>query len=150
VGLYSLDSFGHEDMPQSNAGVASKRSCLRCNERKVRCDRNHPCGRCLQAKVECSFPRNKRASRKLNRPPIATILGQLKELEQEVERLRASSVTSDDNLKSIQQSCNGPGQQAPEQVQTADTQASTSGRVSGDKGDRHGQADDRVCHPLKR
>jgi hypothetical protein len=144
VGLSSLLSIGHGEMPQSNAGVISKRSCLRCNERKVRCDRNHPCGRCLQAKVECSFPGNKRAPRKLNRPPIATILGQLKELEQEVERLRTSPDTKEDNLNSIQQSYNGPDQQAPAQVQTPDTQPSTSGRMSRDKGDCRDQTDERV------
>lgn len=145
MGLSSLDSIGYEEMPQSEGGVSSKRSCLRCNERKVRCDRNHPCGRCLQAKAECSFPENKRAPRKLNRPPIATILGQLKELKQEVERLRASSDTNDDSVGSRQQSHSGPDQQAYTQVQTPDTQASTSGRVGRDKRDYCGQAGKRVC-----
>jgi hypothetical protein len=135
-------------MPVSNVGVASKRSCLRCNERKVRCDRNHPCGRCLQAKLECSFPGNKRAPRKLNRPPIATILGQLNELEQEVKRLRASSDTNDDNLNSTQQSYNGSNQRAHTQAQTPDTRPSTSGRLSREKGDCRDQTDERVCQSL--
>lgn len=81
--------------------VPPTRSCLRCHERKVRCDRKHPCGRCVQANAKCSFPENKRAPRKLKRPPIATILGQLKELEQEVERLRATSDDHSDTQVSI-------------------------------------------------
>ncbi|RMZ89503.1 hypothetical protein DV736_g3263, partial [Chaetothyriales sp. CBS 134916] len=40
-------------------------SCLRCFERKVKCDKNHPCGNCIRSNVECHFripsaPRRKR------------------------------------------------------------------------------------------
>lgn len=28
-------------------------SCIRCFERKVKCDKNHPCSGCVRAKVEC-------------------------------------------------------------------------------------------------
>ncbi|KAJ5698010.1 C6 transcription factor [Penicillium macrosclerotiorum] len=113
-------------MPQSKKSVPFKRSCLRCHERKVRCDREHPCSRCLQAKVKCFFPENKRAPRKLKRPPIATILGQIKVLEQEVERLRApSDINNDDST--FRQS-HGISEPIHTQVQTPDTQVSLSGR----------------------
>ncbi|KAJ6084420.1 C6 transcription factor [Penicillium sp. IBT 16267x] len=69
-----------------------KRSCIRCNQRKVGCDRNHPCGRCLESGVECTYPENKkRAPRKLRRPPISEILAYLKKLEKEFEWLRSTS-----------------------------------------------------------
>ncbi|KAL3450331.1 fungal-specific transcription factor domain-containing protein [Aspergillus insuetus] len=78
---------------QENATHCSKRSCIRCSQRKVRCDRAHPCGKCLQAGpgVACVYPGNKRAARKLKRPPIADILAHLKELDAEVQELRSSS-----------------------------------------------------------
>lgn len=71
--------------------AVSKRSCLRCSRRKVRCDRAHPCARCIQASAEseCSYPGSaKRVPRVLNRPPISVIMARLKELEGEVARLR--------------------------------------------------------------
>ncbi|KAI9039639.1 Zn(II)2Cys6 transcription factor [Aspergillus affinis] len=75
--------------PQSEGTDLSKRSCIRCNRRKVRCDRKHPCKQCLQAKAECIHPGNKRAPRKLSRLPIAALRSRLQQLEEEVERLQA-------------------------------------------------------------
>ncbi|KAH2934093.1 hypothetical protein KXW73_004022 [Aspergillus fumigatus] len=68
----------------------SRRSCIRCNQRKVGCDRKQPCSRCLKAGAECIHSGNKRAPRKLKRPPISKILVHLQELEHEVERLRST------------------------------------------------------------
>ncbi|PLB51145.1 hypothetical protein P170DRAFT_161050 [Aspergillus steynii IBT 23096] len=76
--------------PQSEDSEVSKRSCVRCNRRKVRCDRKQPCAQCLQANAECIHPGNKRAPRKLNRPPIAALRTRLQQLEEEVERLQAA------------------------------------------------------------
>jgi hypothetical protein len=30
-------------------------SCLRCFERKVKCDKSHPCANCVKSNVECIF-----------------------------------------------------------------------------------------------
>lgn len=43
-------------------------SCLRCFERKVKCDKNHPCNNCVKSNVECNFripsaPRRKKKKR---------------------------------------------------------------------------------------
>ncbi|RAH79643.1 putative C6 transcription factor [Aspergillus japonicus CBS 114.51] len=73
----------------------SKRSCIRCNQRKVGCDKKSPCGRCAKAGLECIHPGEKRAPRKLRRPPVAEILAHLKELEAEVERLRSGARPKD-------------------------------------------------------
>lgn len=127
-------------MPQAGSDVPYARSCHHCHDRKVRCDRKLPCGRCLQTRAKCSYPENKRAPRKLNRPPIATILEQLKELEQEVARLRALSDTNDDNLISRRQLYHGEGQQAHIQAQTPDTQVSTNSSVN-----RHQSANQASC-----
>lgn len=86
---------------------SNKRSCIRCNQRKVGCDRNHPCGRCLESEVECKYPGNKRAPRKLRRPPISEILAHLKELEGEVKYLRSTS-TGDQMAITSQSSVDDP------------------------------------------
>ncbi|KAJ5614104.1 C6 transcription factor [Penicillium herquei] len=107
------------------------RSCLRCHERKVRCDREHPCGRCIQANVECLFPENKRAS-------LATILSQLRHLEQEVKRLQASSDANDNASTVRTQLYHGEAQH---------TQALTSDPVIRDQGDPHVQSCNGVSQP---
>ncbi|CAG8890458.1 unnamed protein product [Penicillium egyptiacum] len=71
------------------AVTRNKRSCKRCNERKVRCDRNSPCGACIKAGHQCGFPGAKRATRTLSRPPIGELLARLTNLEAEVQQLRA-------------------------------------------------------------
>ena len=30
-------------------------SCLRCFERKVKCDKTHPCANCVKSNVDCHF-----------------------------------------------------------------------------------------------
>lgn len=118
-------------MPQSREDLPSKRSCLRCHEHKVRCDRGNPCGRCVQANARCLFPGNKRAPRKLNRPPIATILSQLKDLEEEVERLRAGPVVNQDG-PSPRQLDQSAGQNLHPDSQASDVQTLTNRSVMRD------------------
>lgn len=92
--------------PSSKSKVRlSKRSCTRCSQRKVRCDRKIPaCGQCSKHNSnECVYPADKRAPRKLNRPPIPEILVQLKQLEEEVERLQ--SVSAKQSLDLDDQTC---------------------------------------------
>lgn len=71
-------------------GTPTKRSCKQCNQRKVGCDKKEPCcSRCLKSGVDCTYPGQKRAPRKLKRPPVPEILSRLKELEKEVKLLRS-------------------------------------------------------------
>lgn len=68
----------------------NKRSCTRCNQRKVRCDKVYPCSACVKSEVQCSFPGSQRVRRTLNRPPIRELLTRLRTLEEEVEQLRST------------------------------------------------------------
>ncbi|CAG7932026.1 unnamed protein product [Penicillium olsonii] len=77
-----------------NAGL-NKRSCTRCSQRKVRCDKNYPCDGCTKAEVQCIFPGPQRARRTLNRPPISELRARLKHLEGEVAQLRSAEPKSD-------------------------------------------------------
>ncbi|KAL4944362.1 hypothetical protein BDV06DRAFT_210363 [Aspergillus oleicola] len=78
-------------MPPEPSAGSYKPSCVRCNQRKVGCDKNLPCGRCLRAGAECVRPQGKRAPRRFNRAPISEIRSHLVELEREVEKLRSAS-----------------------------------------------------------
>lgn len=87
-----------------NRSSSYNRSCIQCNRRKVRCDRNDPCGRCVKCGEPCVFPGPNRAPRKLRRPPISEVVARLRQLE-EVERLRSGSPASDHGLPSSVSSC---------------------------------------------
>ncbi|KAL4783413.1 fungal-specific transcription factor domain-containing protein [Aspergillus varians] len=80
-----------------SGAIQNKRSCKRCSERKVRCDRNSPCGACVKEEHPCTFPGPKRAPRTLNRPPVGELLARLTELEEEVQRLRSEHHESDEH-----------------------------------------------------
>ncbi|KAL2825485.1 hypothetical protein BDW59DRAFT_172346 [Aspergillus cavernicola] len=83
---------------QKVAVTRNKRSCNRCKERKVRCDRNSPCSVCVKAgDLLCTFPGPKRAPRTLNRPPVGQLLARLTELEAEVQQLRSKHHESDED-----------------------------------------------------
>lgn len=69
-------------------------SCILCQQRKVRCDRQKPCSNCIKARAECvpsppTLPRRRR--RKLAETDIA---GRLKRAEQ---LLRSHGVKIDDD-----------------------------------------------------
>ncbi|KAJ5718377.1 C6 transcription factor [Penicillium malachiteum] len=48
-----------------------ERSCIRCHERKVRCDRANPCSNCLRAKIPCRYPGPERTKRRSQKKPTA-------------------------------------------------------------------------------
>ncbi|KAJ5768432.1 hypothetical protein N7533_001015 [Penicillium manginii] len=80
-----------EMRPDSAETSLHKRSCTRCNQRKVKCNRKTPCTACIKNGEECTFPGDKRAPRQLNRPPVGELLARLKELESEVDKLRSNN-----------------------------------------------------------
>jgi Fungal Zn(2)-Cys(6) binuclear cluster domain len=54
--------------PDKGEKQAKAFSCLRCFERKVKCDKNHPCNNCVKSNVDCHFripsaPRRKKKKR---------------------------------------------------------------------------------------
>ncbi|KAB8215591.1 fungal-specific transcription factor domain-containing protein [Aspergillus novoparasiticus] len=83
-------------MPNHPMGEVSKRSCNNCRQRKVRCDRKHPCEACSRSGKECVFPGPKRASRKMNRPPVSELMARLRQLE-DAERVRLMHTADKDD-----------------------------------------------------
>lgn len=48
-----------------------ERSCIRCHERKVRCDRDKPCSNCIRSQIACRYPGPERTKRRSQRQPQA-------------------------------------------------------------------------------
>ncbi|KAI9929718.1 hypothetical protein ASPWEDRAFT_60022 [Aspergillus wentii DTO 134E9] len=75
------------------------RSCHRCNQKKIRCDKTCPCQHCIQSDTDCIFPPPGRAPRQRKRPLKAELNARLRDLEQEVQRLN----TADDDIVQSEQ-----------------------------------------------
>ncbi|KAL5355543.1 C6 transcription factor [Aspergillus floccosus] len=67
--------------------ASNMRSCYRCNQKKIRCTKTHPCGSCLRSGSECAFPGPGRAPRRKKRPLKAQLVSHMKSLEEEVQSL---------------------------------------------------------------
>ena len=54
--LYSLDVMATvSSSPSSSVPSRPTFACIRCAERKVKCDRQRPCSACVNHKVDCVF-----------------------------------------------------------------------------------------------
>ncbi|OKL58231.1 hypothetical protein UA08_06842 [Talaromyces atroroseus] len=58
-----------------------ERSCLRCHERKVRCNKALPCSACTCAKVQCRYPGPERTKRRSQRGAQVQLGSRLDRLE---------------------------------------------------------------------
>lgn len=58
-----------------------ERSCIRCHERKVRCNKAIPCSACVRAKTQCSYPGPGRAKRRSQRTAQSQVVPRLERLE---------------------------------------------------------------------
>jgi hypothetical protein len=56
-------------------------SCIRCAERKVKCDRRRPCSACTKHNVECVFNSSKPPRRKQKRVKVQVLSDRLNQYE---------------------------------------------------------------------
>lgn len=69
--------------PELSATKNSKgRSCVLCQQRKVRCDRKDPCSACTRARVECIVRAPAPPRRRSRKPPDSDLLARLTRYEQ--------------------------------------------------------------------
>ncbi|KAK7887394.1 hypothetical protein LTR67_009814 [Exophiala xenobiotica] len=71
-------------------------SCIRCFERKVKCDKQNPCANCVKSKVECVFRIPPAPRRRKKRPQEDVLLERLRKCEE----LLKSKGMSIDSLQS--------------------------------------------------
>ncbi|KAH1421040.1 hypothetical protein KXX32_008222 [Aspergillus fumigatus] len=72
-----------------------ERSCLRCHQRKVRCDKGSPCAACVRMKVPCQYPGPNRVQRRPPKASSADVVSRIDQLERAVtELIRRPSTAS--------------------------------------------------------
>lgn len=64
-----------------------ERSCLRCHERKVRCNKGSPCDKCQRMNLQCVYPGPKRAKRRAPKANSTEMTARLEQLEQSIAEL---------------------------------------------------------------
>lgn len=67
-------------------------SCIRCFERKVKCDKENPCSNCVKSRVECVFRVPPAPRRRKKRPQEEILLARLKQCE---DLLRSKGIEVD-------------------------------------------------------
>lgn len=67
-------------------------SCIRCFERKVKCDKENPCSNCVKSRVECVFRTPPAPRRRKKRPQEEILLARLKQCE---DLLRSKGIEVD-------------------------------------------------------
>lgn len=71
-----------------------ERSCLRCHERKVRCDKGSPCNKCVRLGVTCQYPGPRRAKRRPPKTTVTDVVTRLEQLERSIATLANSPVSN--------------------------------------------------------
>ncbi|EEU45290.1 uncharacterized protein NECHADRAFT_13054, partial [Fusarium vanettenii 77-13-4] len=74
---------------------ARPRSCIHCRQRKIKCDRQHPCCQCVRSKLECVFPTGRgRAVKKPLKDPSSSDAGVDTPIENQLGRLMIDDTRS--------------------------------------------------------
>src|ERR1700743_1101802 len=60
-------------------------SCFICRQRKVKCDRGHPCSNCVKAAEKCSYIAPVRGKRRISKPAKEGLHAKLKRYERLLE-----------------------------------------------------------------
>lgn len=69
------------------SGITRGHSCLLCQRRKVRCDKQKPCGNCVKANAECTVvPLRPRGKRNTPKPRGRDLAERLKKYEELMTR----------------------------------------------------------------
>jgi len=91
--LATPSSTSDDGLREQAARTAQARkpiSCTSCRQRKIRCDRVHPCDQCLKSGIDCVFParraRASRAHRDTAHARDAELLNRIKHLEEMLAR----------------------------------------------------------------
>jgi hypothetical protein len=86
-------------------------SCILCKQRKIRCDKHHPCQNCTKARAQCIFRAPAPPRRGKRKPPEANLLARLKRYEDMLQGLGVSieklKIDNDDRPRP-QDKNNGP------------------------------------------
>ncbi|GFN11435.1 Zn(II)2Cys6 transcription factor [Aspergillus tubingensis] len=99
------------------------RSCRRCSQKKIRCDKAQPCASCIKSASECVFPGPDRGPRRKKRPLKAQLVSRLKSVEKEVQTLTEKLETVNHNSR-----------RHPQPVENSSAVKGERGKLFGDRG----------------
>lgn len=83
---------GMEPIQNPSRGTAHPLSCTNCRQRKVKCDKIHPCQHCQRSNLTCVFPERARHPKKKRDGPKATndeLLNRLRRMEELIGKIDA-------------------------------------------------------------
>lgn len=79
-----------------------ERSCVRCHERKVRCDRKAPCSKCMRQGEVCEYPGPRKVKRKPPKTSVTNVVSRLEQLERSIATLAGNPSTAQAKLPRTQ------------------------------------------------
>jgi len=91
----------HTKMTSLPERPAKSFSCIRCFERKVKCDKENPCSNCVKSRVECVFRVPPAPRRRKKRPQEEILLARLRQCE---DLLRSKGIEVDTSESPVQAS----------------------------------------------
>ena len=95
--------------PEDSAAKASRGpSCVLCQQRKVKCNRQDPCSACIRSQLECTFRAPAPPQRRKRRLPESDLLERLKRYEDLLKSLGVKIDHSDDGNAEISPNRSGP------------------------------------------
>ncbi|KAI1635004.1 fungal-specific transcription factor domain-containing protein [Biscogniauxia mediterranea] len=108
-------------IPSSSAPYPHIRSCTLCRQRKVKCDRQHPCSGCSRSGSDCVYPPGPGRAAKRSRKTLDNqLLGRLSKLENIIKRLQTQTESQGPE----------PSHERPGAAAYAETSASPAGGSS--------------------
>lgn len=67
------------------------RSCVLCHQRKIRCDKQSPCGNCRRVDVLCHYPEAEQTVRRPHKTTINDVSARLARLERTISAMSKAS-----------------------------------------------------------
>ncbi|CEO58968.1 hypothetical protein PMG11_03660 [Penicillium brasilianum] len=113
-----------------------ERSCLRCHERKVRCDKGIPCNKCVRLNVPCHYPGPRRAKRRPPKTTVTDVVARLEELERSITTLAGNKMAG--ASAQVNQALTGSNAQISPISVSSQSAPGPSGRSGRDEDSHHG------------
>lgn len=114
-----------------------ERSCLRCHQRKVRCDKQSPCASCARLGVLCSYPEPDAVVRRPHRATISDLSERLARLERIVQAMSHDSNSHDGNDQSTASIGSSPNRSGSAEGLASQALSSTGVLVNGGHSSRY-------------
>ncbi|KAL6718136.1 hypothetical protein ACLMJK_004223 [Lecanora helva] len=110
-------------------------SCTHCRQRKIKCDKVHPCTNCKRSTLECVFPERARPSKKKRNSSKATnddLMQRLGRMEELIEKMKAEGKGIGGNKSAEEQGSRSPSMEQISREISGDSKSQGSPDLAGD------------------